>query len=389
MHKSDSLPVLWRELRDHCPLAWTEPGSEPGFWSVTRHSDSVRILKDYQTFSSEQPNVLGPQRASGDPGVGQVMNAADPPRHSEFRRIVSRCFTPRAIGELEQYVRTVTRDLLADALDLESCNIQRLVATLPVASVSALLGVPLADWKLMLDMTSAACGTHGETAVGEAARTAAAHAHGQLMLYFRDQMSQRRRAPTADVISILVAATDAGQITETEALLFIDLLILGGNETTRHAATGAVLALARFPGELALLAGQPGRRVLDCAVEEVLRWTTPSKHVIRRARTDVELHGQTIRAGEDTVIWFIAANGDEREFADPERLDLRRTPNNHLALGAGTHFCLGSSLAKLELRVFLEEFAAQVHGIDVTVPPQPLASATINGLSDLYVRLEG
>ncbi len=315
------------------------------------------------------------------------MNAMDPPRHSEFRRLVSQSFTPRAIAELEHYVRSVTKDLLADAMDLHSCNLPRLVAILPVASISALLGVPLADWKFVSELTSAACGTHGETVVGEAARTAAAHAHGQLMLYFRDRMSQLRLQPTADVVSTLVEATTAGRLSEEEALLFIDLLILGGNETTRHAATGAVLALSRFPEQLRLLQDTPDRSLFDSAVEEILRWTTPSKHVIRRAKTDVELHGQTISAGDDIVVWFIAANDDERVFDEPDRFNLRRSPNNHLALGAGTHFCLGSSLAKLELRIFLEEFAAHVRGIEVMVPPQPIASATINGLRDLYVRL--
>ncbi len=317
------------------------------------------------------------------------MNAMDPPRHTEFRRLVSRSFSPRVIAECGGYVRSVAQDLVADAMGLESCNFPRLVATLPVASISALLGVPLADWKFVSDMTSAACGTHGEEVVGEPARTVAAHAHSQLMLYFREHMARRREEPTAGVVSVLVEATSAGHLNEEEALLFIDLLILGGNETTRHAATGAVLGLSQFPEQLRLLRENPSGDLFDSAVEEILRWTTPSKHVIRRPRSDVELHGETIRAGEDIVVWFIAANRDEREFNDPDRLDLCRTPNNHLALGAGTHFCLGSSLARLELRIFLEEFASHVRAIDVLVPPRPIASATINGIRDLYVRLDG
>jgi len=329
--------------------------------------------------------VLGPQRNSGDPGVGKVMNSADPPRHTALRRMVSRSLTARAVADLEPYVRAVTREVLAEALDQSSCNFAAVVATLPVASISALLGVPLSDWDLMLEMTSAACGTGGRQAP-EASRAAMAQAHSRLLVYCRDLMRERRNDPRDDIVGQLTAAEAAGELTEEEVMLFFDLLILGGNETTRHAATGALLALHRYPEQWERLRADPG--LLDPAVEEVLRWTTPSKHVIRRAREDVEMHGHKIRAGEDVVIWYVAANGDERVFADPDRFDAGRSPNPHLTLGSGIHFCLGSSLARLELRVFLQELTAQVSAAHLLTPVRRIPSTTINGVADLHVRLD-
>lgn len=371
-------------MRDEYPLVWNEPASEPGFWSVTRHADCVRIQKDTENFSSEQPNVLGPQRVAGDPGVGKVMNAVDPPRHTGLRSLVRRSFTPRKIAELEHYVRLLTADLLAESLEASSCDFLSLVSVLPVASVSALLGVPIEDWRLMLEMTGTA--VHSEGAhTPEQVLTAAAQAHGQLMIYCRGLVEARRKDPRDDVVSLLAAAEQDGHLTEEEVLLFIDLLMLGGNETTRHAAAGGALAFAEYGGELDRL--RADERLLAPAVEEVLRWTTPSKHVIRRAKADARLHDTTIRAGEDVVIWYAAANGDDREFADPDTFDIGRTPNNHLTFGSGIHFCLGSALARLELRVFLEELAAQVGSIDVLTPPRLVPSATVRGLRDLHVRL--
>ncbi|WP_327031009.1 cytochrome P450 [Micromonospora sp. NBC_01740] len=351
---------------------------------MTRYDDCVRVQKDTASFTSVQANVLGPQRVHGDPAAGKVMNVSDPPRHTQLRRLVSRSFTPRRINQLEPYLRAVAADAIETALETTSCDLVKVISVLPVAAISALLDVPPDDWNRMLEMTSAACAT--VEATDEVGRAAVTQAHSALLLYCRELMTQAPAEPGDNVISQLIQAEEKGELTEEEVLLFFDLLMLGGNETTRHAAAGALLALIEFPDQWDRLRQDP--RLVRPAVDEILRWTTPSKHVIRRARHDLELQGRTIRANDDVVIWYASANFDERAFADPDRLDLGRTPNEHLALGSGSHFCLGSALARLELSVFLEELVARVASAEILTPPRRMASTTINGLRDLHVRLD-
>ncbi|GAA1982309.1 cytochrome P450 [Catenulispora subtropica] len=388
-HTSSNQHRVFKLLRDFDPVHWNEDGTEPGFWSVTRYEDYVAVQKDGKSFSSAYTNVLGPQRRTGDEGSGRMLTHTDPPRHTDLRQLVNKAFTPRAVAGLEPYVRSVVGRALDEAVEVGECDFVEVVSLLPVASIAALLGVPESDWRLLLTLTTAAFGSADQefrAAANADARATAAQAHAQLLLYCQDLMRQRGCDPKDDLVTALVQARDAGRLSEEDAMLFFDLLLLGGNETTRHGAVGSLLALVEFPQEWERL--RADRDLLPGAVNELLRWVSPSKHVLRRAVRDVELKGRLIETGQDVVVWHHSANRDERVFDAPDRLDLGRSPNPHLALGAGAHFCLGSALATLELRAFLDELCDRVAAATVTEEPERLASSVINGFKRVRVELK-
>jgi cytochrome P450 len=346
----------------------------------------MRVQKDSESFSSAVTNVLGPHRWKGDQGSGRMPTHTDPPRHTELRQLVNRSFTPRAIASLEPYMRSVIGESLDQAIASEECNFVDVVAMLPVASVAAPMGVPREDWALLLRLTSAAFGSADQDfQTSPDARTTAAQAHAQLLLYCQDLMQQRRLAPRDDIVTRLVEAQRAGQLDEEDAMLFFDVLMLGGNETTRHGAAGALPAFIQFPAQWDRLRGERGLR--DAAVAEVLRWVSPSRHVLRRAVRDVDLHGRSARAGQDVVVWHGSANRDERVFVEPDVFDVGRPVNPHLGLGAGPHYCLGAALASLELGVFLDELCDRVSTATFLEAPVPLASTVISGFKQARVHL--
>lgn len=378
--------ALFRRLRTHDPVHWNPEAAEPGFWSVTRYEDCQAVQKDDETFSSTGTNVLGQQRWTGDDGSGRMLTHTDGPRHTELRQIVNRSFTPRAVASLEPYLRALVGQSLDEALQAGEVDFVQTVSLLPVASIAALLGVPREDWPVLLRLTTAAFGSADQDyQTSPSARSSAAAAHAQLLLYCQDLMDIRRSAPADDIATRLVEAQDAGLLSEEDAMMFFDLLLLGGNETTRHGAVGALLALAESPAQWELLRADRG--LLPTAVNEVLRYVSPSKHVLRKATRDVELHGRTIRAGDDVAVWHFSANRDERVFDRPDVLDLTREDNPHLGLGSGRHYCLGASLALMELRLFLDELCTRVASAELVEPPARLASTVISGFKRLRVRL--
>lgn len=382
----DGFHAIFRHLREHDPVHWNHQGSEPGFWSVTRHADCVRVLKDPGTFSSAATNVLGPHRWDTDQGSGRMLNATDPPRHTELRRLIGRHFTPRAVAGLEPYLRSVAAASLDEAAGAGECDFVDVVALLPVASIAALLGVPREDWEILLRLTTSAFGSSDrDYQTSASARATSRQAHARLLLYCRDLLRQRQRQPRDDIVTLLATARGDGRLSGEEAMMFFDLLMLGGNETTRHGAVGALLALMDFPAQWRRL--RDNRQLLPGAVAETLRWTSPSRHVLRRAKRPVILRGRQIGAGQDVVIWHVSANRDERVFAQGDVFNMDRSPNPHLGLGAGPHFCLGASLATLELTVFLDELMSRIAAAELLEPPSWLASTVISGVKHLNVRL--
>lgn len=380
---------VFRQLRDHAPLHWNPDGTEPGFWSVTRHADCLVVQRDARTFSSAATNVLGPHRWDSDEGSGRMLNATDAPRHTELRKLVSRFFTPRALARLEPYLRDVISGALEPAVSAEECDFVEVVQMLPVASIATVLGVPRDDWDLLLRLTSSAFGSADRDYRGASTpRATARQSHAHLLAYCRRLIRERLRQPRDDdIVTLLAVAERDGRLTAEEAMLFFDLLMLGGNETTRHGAVGALVALIEFPGQWRTL--RENRQLLDSAVDETLRWTSPSRHVLRRANRRFTMHGRVVEPGQDVVIWHVSANRDERVFRDPDRFDVERTPNPHLAFGSGPHFCLGATLAKLELRVFLDELMSRVSRAELLAPPSLLSSSVIGGVKHLRVRLRG
>jgi cytochrome P450 len=240
------------------------------------------------------------------------------------------------------------------------------------------MGVPRNDWEHILGLTNEAFGA-GDAMVRRLA-------HLDILQYFEDLAEARRKSPADDLVSVLVTAEiDGRKLTQDEMILNCDNLLVGGTENTRIAAAGGMLAFLQHPAEWRALSAEP--ELLPSAVEEVLRWTSTATHIMRTATRPVVLRGRLIEAGQRVTLWNPSANRDESVFADPDRFNVRRKPNRHLALGSGEHFCLGGTLAKAELRLLYDELLRHTGRIELDGAPVPLSSIVVNGLERLPVRL--
>ena len=332
--------------------------------------------------------MLASLAAGGDPAAGRMLVVTDPPRHAKLRRVVNGSVSPRVIRRLERTVRRVVDARLDEALERGTCDVVEVVAApLPVAVVCDLMGIPETDWALLHDLTSRAFGFDDPAFQERSAHETKAGAHAEIMLYYSQLLDERRGHPGDDLVSVLASGeVDGEPLADEEILLNCDNLVLGGNETTRHSAAGALLALATHPDEWERLRSDPA--LVPQAVEEVLRWTTPAMHVLRVATRDGTVGGTAIAAGEAVTIWNASANRDERVFARASSFDVGRTPNRHLAFGFGEHFCVGAAIARLELRTLLEAVVERVRRLEVAGEPDRLRSNFIRGYRRLPLRLD-
>jgi cytochrome P450 len=343
-------PVWWHE-----PTAYTPDGE--GFWSVACYDDVLRVLNDPATFSSE----TGGGRPYGGtiiqdlPVAGVVLNMMDDPRHARIRRLVSKGLTPAAVRSLEGELRRRMRVLLDSAGD-EFDFLADVAAELPMQAVCLLLGIPEADRHLLFEAVEHIFDIPDESDfLAMTPRRQAAL--DRMYEYGRALIEEKRAQPTPDMLSAVIHAELPGEVpprlSDEELSAFFSLLFSAGAETTRNAIAGAMLAFLDWPEQLALL--QAGAVPMTAAVEEVLRWTTPSPSKRRTATVACRLGARSIEPGQKVVVWEGSANRDERYFTEPDALRLGRDPNPHLTFGHGVHFCLGAHLARLELRVALEE----------------------------------
>lgn len=375
---SDGDPeAVWRYLRANAPLVWV-PRARGGFWAVTGYALARTVLRDAERFSSEGGMRLDADPRSVAASAGRMLIVTDPPRHASLRRTMNTGFNPRTLRRIEQSMRRVVRDAVDKALAAGECDLVELAAALPVAVVCDLLGVPAADRDFMLAMTRDAFGSDGQTA--------GIQAHSALLVYYSDLVRRRRREPADDLVSTMIAGVVEGRpLTDVDVMLNCDGLISGGNETTRHATVGGLLALYGHAGQLDRLRAEPA--LLPTAVAEVLRWTSPALHVLRTATTECELAGQTIRAGDRVTVWIPSANRDEDVFEQADTFRIDRADNRHLTFATGTHTCIGAALATAEVRVMIEEMSRRVAEVQPLAPPRRLRSNLIRGYQSAPVRL--
>ncbi|WP_051709086.1 cytochrome P450 [Streptomyces sp. NRRL S-350] len=372
--------AVWAALRRDHPVHWNDSPDGGGFWAVSRHADVQRVLKDTAAFTSSQGMRIGHNPTATAEAAGKMLIVTDAPRHAKIRRVISSAFTPRMVARLEQNMRTIVREELEPVLAGEPCEFTDFAAVLPVSVICDLLGVPKSDWKFMLNSTRAAFGASDVDPITRL------EAHAGMLAYYADLVDFRREEPGEDVISAMVnGLVDGVPLTDEEIFLNCDGLISGGNETTRHATVGGLLALAAHPDQWHLAAGSPDR--MDAVVDEVLRFSSPAMHVLRTAARDVEIAGRPIRAGDRVTVWMPSANRDETVFEAPRRFDVRRAPNPHVAFGVGPHFCLGGALARTELRVLFTELLAQAAGAEPAGPARRLHSNLIWGYESAPVLL--
>ncbi|WP_189312217.1 cytochrome P450 [Streptomyces brasiliensis] len=393
----------YRVLRDHHPVAWQDEHevlgwpAGPGFWAVTRHADVVRVLKDSGTYSSY---VGATQIRDPDPAdlpfIRRMMLNQDPPGHGRLRRLVSRAFTPGRVDRFAAVARERARTLFADALEAarDSAGTVDVVTAVTdeyaLLNLADLLGVPESDRRLLLRWTQRVIGYQDPDeaappvldAAGKPIDPRSPAMLTDMFAYARQLAAYKRRFPADDVLTTL--AHDA-ELTGPEMEMFFFLLTVAGNDTVRSAAPGGLLALAEHPEACDLL--REGKVRLQAAIEELLRWHPPVLTFRRTAARDTELAGQRIRTGDKVVVFHASANRDERAFADPERLDLARTPNPHVSFGDGPHVCLGAHFARLQLRLFYEEALRALPAPRVAGPHERLVSNFINGLKSLPLQV--
>jgi cholest-4-en-3-one 26-monooxygenase len=375
----------FRLLRREAPVHYhPEPGGR-GFWAITRYHDVLMASKDPGRFSSRSGTNI-PDYAQSDLSVMQLMLInMDPPQHAKYRRLARMGFTPRMVSKIEPHVRRAATHVIDRVARLGECDLVRSIsAELPLIVLCDIMGVPQEDRGKLFDWSNRLIGFDDpefQTSIEDAKQAAA-----EVWMYANQLATQRQAAAAdADIVSALVhAQVDGEKLTEMEIGCFFLLLAVAGNETTRNLISGGVLTLLEHPAERARLLADPA--LVPSAVEEMLRWISPVMHFRRTATRDTELHGQAIRAGDKVVLYYISANRDEDAFVEAHRFDVGRSPNEHLAFGAGEHFCLGSSLARLELRIVFEELLRRLPDLDLAGPVRRLRSNFINGWKTIPVR---
>jgi cytochrome P450 len=386
--------AIFRLLRAGAPVHWNAPSEfGQGFWSITRYDDVMQVSRDPMTFISGKGITMYDTTEGMDPqmleqsALGKMMIMTDPPRHVRLRRLVNKGFTPRMIAQLEPHVRRIVTEILDRAAPMGECDfVTDIAARLPLAVICDMMGVPQKDAPYMFELTNRTLGSDDpEYQTGGDQQETANQAWQAMFQYFGGLVMERRADRRDDLISVLVGSEiDGEQLTDLELLYFCALLILAGNETTRNATTGGMLALLEHPDQRARVLANP--ELLPTAIEEILRWTSPVTHMARVATRDTTVGGQAIREGDRLALWYPSANRDEAIFPDPERFDVGRTPNDHLAFGIGEHFCLGAGLARLELRVMFEELLRRLPDIELAGPVERLRSTFIGGIKHVPVR---
>ncbi len=310
----------------------------------------------------------------------------DAPRHSQIRGLVSSVFTPRAVNEMAIRVETHAQAVVARAVAKGNCNgVGDIAAELPLLVLADLLGIPAGDRPLLLKWSNQLVG-FDDPEYGGGDIEAYRRTFVEAFSYALQVANDRRKNATGDLASLLATAeVDGRRLSDREFCHFWLLLIVAGNETTRHLLSNSLLALAQDDQQRMRLVSDSGG--LSIAVEELLRWVSPILQFRRTARHDTQLAGQRIAAGDKVVLYFVAANRDPAVFDDPDRLDLGRQHNPHLSFGTGPHFCLGASLARLEAVELMRALLPYLRGLELTGPPVRLESNFVNGLKSLPVRL--
>jgi cholest-4-en-3-one 26-monooxygenase len=384
--------AAWKRLRRESPVHWFDVPEGVGFWAVTRRADIVRLSKQPEKF------LNAPRLAIFEKGAppknrdfARHLLNMDPPEHAALRKVASGWFTPRAIRRRLPAVERITGELLAelagDGESREADFVADLAAPLTLGVLADMLGVPRDDWRLMFQWTNEIAGAADPEyqQPGENAGATSNRARTSLFEYFHELAAERRAHPRDDMVSVLAnARVDGAPIPPLELLSYYLLLVVAGNETTRNAASGGLLALIENPGEFEKLRANPG--LVEPAVEEIVRFTSPVIQFCRTPVEDLELHGQKIRANDSLCLFYPSANRDEEVFEDPECFRIDRRPNPHIGFGIGEHFCLGANLARLELRAIFRELAGRLEEVELAGSFERMRSSLLGGVKRMPIR---
>lgn len=392
----------WRmfdTLRRHDPVHWQpEPDHGSGFWALTRHADIVRASRDTSTFTSTR--FVNLEEVDDDlMAIRRSMLETDGKRHHALRRLLQRDFAQRAVARYEVFLRGLTAITLDAALAKGRFDfVTEIAADFPINVLARMLDVPDGDTGKLIEWGNRIIGNTDPDYADVLLHSAESERYRNLpfrspaalevFTYGRQLAAERRGGTGDDLVSKLVNQTPADGIplTETDFDNYFLLLVVAGNETTRHAISHSMLALLDNPAQLERLREDPG--LMPAAVEEFLRWASPVYHFRRTATRDVSLGDKEIRAGDKVVLWFASGNRDEDVFDDPYNFDVGRARNDHLTFGkGGPHFCLGNTLARLEIRVIFEELLPRLADIRLAGAVRRVRSNFVNGIKELPVEV--
>ncbi|MEX0799916.1 MAG: cytochrome P450 [Dehalococcoidia bacterium] len=376
---------VFRLLRREAPVFWNKEQEGRGFWAVTTYADLMAVSHDWKTFSSHEGAVFmfdpEPQVLAD---LQLMMLNMDPPQHAKLRRLVKTGFTARLLRRVEPHIRDVCNQIIDRVCEKGECDfVTDVAAELPLQVIAEIMGVPQEDRHMLFDWSNRLIGFDDpEFQTSEEDGRVAA---GEVYMYSNQLAQQRKGKLGEDLVSILMEAEVEGErLTELEFNLFFLLLAVAGNETTRNAISGGMLALIENPDERARLLAD--RSLMPLAVEEIVRYISPVMYFRRTALNETEIHGQKIAQGDKVLIYYISANRDEDVFPEPDRFDVGRTPNEHIGFGGGgPHFCLGSNLAPLEIRIMFDELMRRIPDMELSGPVSRLRSNFIAGIKHMPV----
>jgi cytochrome P450 len=382
---------LFAQLRSECPIHWTsgisEYPNEAGYWSVTRAQDIHAVSRDWRTYSSE----LGGITAVTDVFPIELMRAMfigmDPPKHDRLKMLFQAGFTPKRIAAHEPAIRAIVVDVLERLQGRDSCDLVSDIAQ-PVVSrvIGSFMGIPPEDDAAWATLMNSALGAGDPDLNPDGIESVVTNDIPEIFARCQRMIAERREHPTDDLTSVLVhAEVDGNKLEEHEIVMGFFLLVAAGNDSTKATYCSGMRALIENPEQRLILLEDPS--LVTSAVEESLRMFPAFAHFRRTATRDTELAGQQIREGEKVVMWYVSSNRDETRYEDPDRFDVRRNPE-HQAFGAGgRHFCLGTALARLELRIMFEETLARFPAMELAGKPMMVESAFLNQPKTLPVRL--
>jgi cholest-4-en-3-one 26-monooxygenase len=374
----------FRLLRKEAPVHFQKEPKGRGYYAITKYDDIVNISKNPKTFSSYHGTNIEEYPPEALEAVRMLMVNMDPPQHNKFRKLASVAFTPRVVKALEPHIRERTQKILDEVQQKRDVDIvSQMAGELPLQVICDLGGVPQEDRHLIFNWSNRLIGFDDpefQTSFEDGTIAAA-----EVWQYANQLAEDRKGKKGDDLVTLLVnAEVDGTRLTEMEFDAFFLMLMVAGNETTRNLISGGLLALLEHPEQQARLVKDLS--LVPSAVEEMLRWVTPVMYFRRTTTTDVEIRGVKIKEGEKVVMYYPSANRDEDVFPDPYKFDVGRTPNEHLAFGTGQHFCLGASLARLEIRIMFEELLKRLPKFELTGKPRRLRSNFINGYKEIPAR---
>ncbi len=383
----------WAELRRTSPVTWFEPEGYTGFWAVTRHADIVEVSRKPDLFwNGPRLNIQTSERDVRNrqgPPLRTIVNM-DPPDHIVYRRIASQWFTPKNVRRLEdrmvESARQIVDRLSERDADASFDFVTEVATPHPLRLIAQLFGIPEEDEAAVLKITNEVFGGTDPEFARDGDTGSSAASMADAMEFFGRIMEERLREPREDLATAIATADVRGKPIEAlEILSYYFVLLTAGHDTTRNALAGGMLALMENPAELDKL--RRNLALCDKAADEIVRWTTPVNQFARTATQHYELRGRTIKKGESLALFYASANRDEEIFEDPFAFRVDRDPNPHLGFGIGAHFCLGASLARMEIRVLLEELISRLESVELVGPVERLMSSFVGGVKHLPVRM--